>query len=87
MREALGVCATSLSYGREAAMAKPKPGDQKPGSEERPERARHRGEKDDRRAVERSVDDALEGSFPASDPPPWTLGRKPRADAPDADGD
>ena len=68
-------------------MAKPKPGDQKPGIEKRPERARRRDEKDDRRELERSVDDALEGSFPASDPPPWTLGRKAPGDATDRDED
>ncbi len=30
---------------------------------------------------EAEVDAALEGSFPASDPPPWTLGVDPPCDA------
>lgn len=67
-------------------MPKPKPGNEKAGGVKRPRKTKAE-EKKDRCEVERSVDDALEDSFPASDPPPWTLGRKDPQHAPDDERD
>jgi hypothetical protein len=65
-------------------MPKPGSGDSRPANHARRKKATAKKE-EARRDVEECVDDVLEDSFPASDPPPWTLGRKDPEKEPERD--